>query len=73
MIVGTKSVMVGTFFLTSSQYFSVRPHDFNLLGKQKWLWRWVKQMCLKLACSKHKKDVNRYGWDICVLVAKDSD
>ena len=25
-----------------------------------------------LASSKHKKDVNCYGWDILVLVAKDT-
>ena len=25
-------------------------------------------MCLKLAISKHKKGVNRYGWDIFMLV-----
>ena len=29
-------------------------------------------MCLKLAVSKHKKGVNRYGWDIFMLVAKDT-
>ena len=29
-------------------------------------------MCLKLAISKHKKGVNRYGWDIFMLVAKDT-
>ena len=29
-------------------------------------------MCLKLASSKHKKGVNRYGWDIFMLVAKDT-
>ena len=27
-------------------------------------------MYLKLAISKHKKGVNRYGWDIFMLVAK---
>ena len=29
-------------------------------------------MCLKLAISKYKKCVNRYGWDIFMLVAKDT-
>ena len=29
-------------------------------------------MRLKLVISKHKKGVNRYGWDIFTLVAKDT-
>ena len=29
-------------------------------------------MCLKLAISKHKKGAKRYGWDIFMLVAKDT-
>ena len=29
-------------------------------------------MCLNLAISKHKKGVKCYGWDIFMLVAKDT-